>query len=601
MGDSPRILVVDDDETRRELLSIVLATAADGLQVELVEDPVALGAALVDGRTRAVVAAWPCSWLPGLQLLDRLRGALPDTPLVLLAEDGTEELIRRALRLHVADFVQADSGAPLRLRDAIRRLLRHPATEATRPRGPTPGSGDRRAAAPTSSAEDAAPTLPGAHRPAPTRDERRRTSLGPPTGPSPTEAPELDPPDAPAETMGALGRKTAPAGDAPTEIGGPGLDLLLDEAGLGWFRCQPDGRLLDANPALLTLVGAGDLEEARRRLPRLGFGEARWSDFVARVRDEGQVTESRLELCALDGEKRFVNLTLRGASAGRGLPVVDGLVLDQTETERLWERLGELRAGDMPGAGVITLDQRRRRRPVPKGLEPVGLATDKEQLLGLSHDLQEPARSLRIYAELLQENHAATLDDDAREMLARSRDAAARVEGMVSELLHTARLGVRDEPRTADAEAVLDEVLGTLAGAVAENGGRITHSPLPRVGVPPSQLRQLLQNLVGNALRYRSEAPPAVHLKAERGPGEWLFEVSDNGVGIPEEVLPRVFDMFERGAAAESLPGSGIGLTVCRRVVEGHGGRIWVESTEGEGSVFRFTLPSVGSTESAVR
>ena len=402
MGDSPHILLVDDDETRRELLAIVLATTTDGVRVEPADDAVALGVALNDASPNAVVAAHPCAWLPGTTLLERLRGALPDTPLLLLAEEPSEELIRRALQLGVDDFVRSDAGAPLRLRDALRRLLRRaPAASQPQPEH----SGDRRA--PATTAEPDAPTLPGAVQPTPAAPPaRRRTALGPPTGPPPDRAPSkpqapapAEPPsrpqtptpaEAPTATMRALVRKGAPeAADEPTEVAGPGLDLLLDEAGLGWFRCRLDGALLDANQAFLALVGTEDVSAAQRQLPRLGFGEARWSDFVARVRDQGQLVESRLEFRTLADERRFVNLTLRGASAGRDQPVIDGIVVDQTEVERLWERLGELRAGEAsgPAPGVITLDHHRRRRPVAKALEPVGLATDKERLRARGCDL----------------------------------------------------------------------------------------------------------------------------------------------------------------------------------------------------------------------
>ncbi len=169
------------------------------------------------------------------------------------------------------------------------------------------------------------------------------------------------------------------------------------------------------------------------------------------------------------------------------------------------------------------------------------------------------------------------------------------MEEMVSGLVEEATLEVRSPPRSADSEEVLRGVLGNLAAAIEESAAEVSNDSLPIVGIPAGQMTQLLQNLLSNAIKYRSAEPPRVHLSAERGNGEWLFTVSDNGMGIPEEFQDRVFEMFERGSEVESLPGSGIGLAVCRRVVESHGGRIWIESSPGEGSTFQFTVPTAPS------
>jgi signal transduction histidine kinase len=142
-----------------------------------------------------------------------------------------------------------------------------------------------------------------------------------------------------------------------------------------------------------------------------------------------------------------------------------------------------------------------------------------------------------------------------------------------------------------DAGAVLDRVLADLGAAVAESGAVVTRDLLPVVRADPTQLGQLLQNLVGNAVKFRGGRPPRVHVGAEAQGGWWRFAVRDNGIGIAPDDLKRLFGIFERLHTAAEYPGTGIGLAICKRIVERHGGRIWAESRPGEGSVFFFTLP----------
>ena len=210
-------------------------------------------------------------------------------------------------------------------------------------------------------------------------------------------------------------------------------------------------------------------------------------------------------------------------------------------------------------------------------------------------------RTVRIYADLLEEKHSEGLDEEARLMLHRSRDAAARMEEMVSEMVGESTVEIRPEARLSECEAVLEGVLINLSGAVAESDAEVSHDRLPSVGLPPRQMTQLLQNLVGNAIKYRSEDTPRVHISAERAQSGWVFTVTDNGMGMTDEFQARAFDMFERGSEAESPPGTGIGLAVCRRVVESYGGRIWVESTPGEGSTFQFSVPALADEKQAWR
>jgi signal transduction histidine kinase/DNA-binding NarL/FixJ family response regulator len=574
VADTLRILLVDGQAARCELLKIVLDAAIDGCYVDVVGDPIRLGEMLQSTDVAAIVVAHPCPWLDGFELLERVRQAFPHKPVLLLADEASEEVASAALRLGAADLVVHDDSAPLRVRDALVRILAaHGGVErrgadrrapSSRPRNPRPAPDGIRL---PGGAEPLTPTLPGT--PVPRPEGSPRTTA-----------------DSSTATMKALVRNQPEraldvdlsAADLPTELGRPGLEELVQHADVGWFRCDVDGFILDLNDALLTLMEAsrGDI-----RLNRLGLTQPRWRSFIQAVRSNGSVTETWLELKTVTGARRVVSLTLRGSSEGRTRAVIDGLVVDTTG----------LATDPSASASVIELDEVRRAKELAEETR-----RERDRLVELSHDLQEPLRTVRIYADLLEEKHADSLDDEARTMLQRSREAAARMEEMVSSLVVDATVRSRPEPVSADSEEVLRGVLSNLAGSITESSAAISSDSLPIVGIPPGQMTQLLQNLLSNAIKYRSTADPRVHISAERGNGEWLFTVTDNGTGIPEEYQARVFEMFERGSEVESVPGSGIGLAVCRRVVESHGGRIWVVSTPGEGSTFQFTVP-IASTE----
>ncbi len=209
-----------------------------------------------------------------------------------------------------------------------------------------------------------------------------------------------------------------------------------------------------------------------------------------------------------------------------------------------------------------------------------------------SHDLQEPLRMVTSYLQLLQRRYGDRLDVDAREFIGFAVDGACRMRQLILDLLTFSRVGTRAEPpaRVACAE-VLDEVLTILAPAVAEAGARVDLGPLPEVWADRGQLVQLFQNLVGNALKFRAEAPPVVRVSARRDGAEWVFSVADNGIGIEAEHQERIFQMFQRLHGADRYSGTGIGLALVKKIAERHGGKLWVESAPGQGATFSFTLP----------
>ena len=210
-----------------------------------------------------------------------------------------------------------------------------------------------------------------------------------------------------------------------------------------------------------------------------------------------------------------------------------------------------------------------------------------------SHDLQEPLRMVTSYTQLLQKRYQTKLDADADEFIGYAVDGATRMQALINDLLAYSRVGTQGkEFQATDCEAIVDRSLANLQAAVEESGAVVTHVPLPTVMADASQLGQVFQNLMGNALKYRGERPPELHVGAERTNGQWLFSVEDNGIGIDPDYAERIFLVFQRLHSKEEYPGTGIGLAVCKKVVVRHGGRIWVESKPGNGATFYFTIPT---------
>lgn len=198
------------------------------------------------------------------------------------------------------------------------------------------------------------------------------------------------------------------------------------------------------------------------------------------------------------------------------------------------------------------------------------------------------------YAELLAERYRGRLDDKADKYIGYAVEGAKRMQRLVNDLLVYSRVGTQGKPLVAvQADAVLNGVLHSLRRAIDECGATIERTELPRVMADEVQLGQVLQNLIANALKFRSDAPPRVRVSAEDDGGQWIFSVSDNGIGVAPQYSERIFQMFQRLHERAKYEGSGIGLAVAKKIVERHGGRIWLESEDGKGATFRFTMQKV--------
>ncbi|WP_101788238.1 sensor histidine kinase [Nonomuraea indica] len=216
-----------------------------------------------------------------------------------------------------------------------------------------------------------------------------------------------------------------------------------------------------------------------------------------------------------------------------------------------------------------------------------------------SHDLQEPLRKVASFTQMLEQRYGDRLDDRARQYIHYAVDGAKRMQSLINDLLDFSRVGrVGGERTVVDTGAVLEAALANLAGAVEDTGAVVTADPLPRVSGNRLQLTQLFQNLVENAIKFRSDEPPRVRLTAGRVGDMWEFACSDNGIGVEPRYADRIFLIFQRLHPRDVYPGTGIGLALCRKIVEYHGGRLWLDGdAAGPGTTFRWTLPAAGDDE----
>ena len=217
----------------------------------------------------------------------------------------------------------------------------------------------------------------------------------------------------------------------------------------------------------------------------------------------------------------------------------------------------------------------------------------------VSHDLQEPLRMVVSYLQLLELRYKGQLDMDADEFIGFAVDGASRMQTLLSDLLAYSRVGTQGKPfESTDCQIVLDQTLANLKVAIEESGAVVTCDGLPTVMADATQLGQVFQNLIGNAIKFRREELPRIHISTEKRGEEWMVSVRDNGIGIDPQYAERIFLIFQRLHTMEEYSGTGVGLAICRRIVERHGGRIWVEPEQRKGATFYFTLPDRGGIPS---
>lgn len=333
------------------------------------------------------------------------------------------------------------------------------------------------------------------------------------------------------------------------------------------------GRVLDANLASDRMLG-WTLEERLGQLPALvkpSDLRSRALEHVERVLKAGKIDDFEFEVRTKEGEvlELLVGMSLLRDENGEpiGISVV---AKDITELKRTAQVLART---------AKEVEERNREL--------------QDFAFVMSHDLQEPLRSIVGFSKLLHERAVSSLDEESRQYLGVVEKCGKKLQTLIKDLLSFASVG-REEASSSpvDLSAACDAAVESLRSAIEEAGAEVAHERMPVVRADAVQMSLLFQNLIGNAIKYRGEKAPQVRVRAERVPEGWQVSVRDNGLGIDPAYHKQIFEVFQRLHTYERIPGTGMGLAICKRIVERHGGRIWVESEPGKGSTFRFTIPA---------
>jgi PAS domain S-box-containing protein len=377
---------------------------------------------------------------------------------------------------------------------------------------------------------------------------------------------------------------------------------LYDQAPCGYVSTDPDGLILKINGTLLNwtgyrreeLVGAAHFPDLLTTAGKIFYD----THFALLLRMHGVAKEIALDLACKGGQRRPVLLSAVQKRTNDGTPLLNRItVFDATERRR-YERelMAAKRRAEQASADLASANAELRRANA-----------DLEQFAySASHDLKEPLRMVSLYAQLLERKCQIKLDAQERDYLALTIASAQRAQTLLHDLLAYVQAAHMAEEAEAvestDAGEALDRVLSVLGRAIEDAKATVQRSTLPVLRVREVHLVQLFQNLIANALKYRGEALPVISVRAVEEGDRWMLSVQDNGIGIDRQHLEHVFGLFKRLHASSEYPGTGIGLAICRKIVDRYGGRIWVESAgPGKGCTFYFTLPAANHAELAAQ
>jgi PAS domain S-box-containing protein len=351
------------------------------------------------------------------------------------------------------------------------------------------------------------------------------------------------------------------------------LRATFDQAAVGIAHTGLDGRWLLVNRGFCEIVG----HTREKLLGRLCRDLTHLDDLEMSLENRRRVLAGETETCST--EMRYVR--------------ADGSYVWVRET---WSLVRGITGDPKYFISVLEDITPRKQAEEELGQSMKELARSNAELeqfaYVVSHDLQEPLRMVSSYVQLLAQRYNDRLDSDANDFISYAVDGAARMKKMITDLLAYSRVGRQGEEFAPIAcEAVLNEARANLEAAITESSAKIRHGPLPTVLGNAHLLVHLFQNLIGNAIKFRSKEPPQIHVSARLDEQGWLFSVRDNGIGLNQQDADRIFMVFQRLHGREEYPGTGIGLAISKKIVEHHGGRIWVESEPGKGATFHFTIP----------
>ena len=362
------------------------------------------------------------------------------------------------------------------------------------------------------------------------------------------------------------------------------------------FLLDPQGRVVTWNAGAQRIKGYKANEIVGQHLSAFYTREAierGWPQHELEcARREGRFEDEGWRVCK-DGSRFWANVVITALRNEAGsLLGFSKITRDLTERKQGEEAIR---------AANVDLEEQVRRRTAELQHVVEDLArsnADLEQFAYVaSHDLQEPLRAVTGCVQILQKRYHGKLDTRADELIVHTIEGVQRMQTLIGDLLTYSRVSTRGQQfGPTDCNAVLKSALANLAVSIAESGAIVTSGDLPIMAGDSAQMAMVFQNLIGNAVKFRGVERPEIHIDVQRQEGDWLFSVRDNGIGIERDYFDRIFVIFQRLHTRKHSPGTGIGLAICKKVIERHGGRIWVESKPGMGTTFLFTVPVSGET-----
>ena len=633
------ILVVDPDADARALVRFVAAGRLGAASVIEASGALEFAAALADGAWSAAVVEPDLPWAAGQAVVEQLCERHPERPVFVFASHENADDAVRTVGAGAVDYIVKGTSGAVRLADGLARALGAGNGVAGAARAPEPSAGGpRQTGVRQTGVRQTGVRQTTIRPPAPDYHDRWRTLArqAREQGYADFEvralenAVELQPDDEEVVERlialhGRADRWRRVAELLSLRAGSTTEPAALRRIYKRLIAVQTE-RLGDAEAGIESYVAwrasDPDNDELRRGLIDLLERLERWSTLATVQRalaDEAAtparragwlIALGRTLASHLDGDEESAELFAEAArlaptpssDAKRSPEPAQPAAAPPSERPTRPFRIARNGQGTVlelvssGGEALAIGDGSDEELPPPVPMEAMEVAPEgpRETLRTLAHDLQEPIRSVANYLSVLESRYGADLADEGRTLVDKARGAARRMQERVHSLVQppTPATNRPSVVSSVDCEALVHAAVSDLQAAIEASGGSVEVGELPRIDGDEQSLGRLFQNLVSNGLKFRAEAPPLVRIDATRQGEGWCFAVRDNGIGIDHDDQKRVFEMFSRGSHESAFPGSGIGLAVCKRIVESHGGRIWLESAPWQGTTVLFTLPA---------